>query len=178
MSSYYGADFHAQSGGGGTDSGGFYSGSGYDTNAYSQPTSSTGGGYSTQSMYGADPGAHSSWQSSIQSSYSAQQQQQQQQQTQPASHGAAPAMPFWNPVAAMAATGTLSNDAMLDFAGSAGTAFIQSGWARMIPGFEASMQTLRGYFAVDNRYVVRKMQKVVFPFLSKHWKRSVSSAIH
>lgn len=43
-----------------------------------------------------------------------------------------------------------------------------------IPGVDGAMNTLRSYFAVDNRYVKRKMQKFLFPFLSKQWKRFVS----
>jgi hypothetical protein len=43
-----------------------------------------------------------------------------------------------------------------------------------IPGVDGVMNTLRSYFAVDNRYVKRKMQKFLFPFLSKQWKRFVS----
>jgi hypothetical protein len=71
-------------------------------------------------------------------------------------------------------SGGFSNDTMLDLASSAGKSFLQSGSARMIPGLESTMLTLRHYFAVDNKYVLRKMQKVLFPFLSKQWQRQVS----
>lgn len=47
----------------------------------------------------------------------------------------------------------------------------------MIPGLESLIQTLRKYFAVDNRYVKRKMTKILFPFLSKHWKRDVRQCV-
>ena len=43
-----------------------------------------------------------------------------------------------------------------------------------IPGVDGIMNTLRAYFAVDNRYVKRKMQKCLFPFISKQWRRFVS----
>ena len=107
-----------------------------------------------------------------------------------------PLMPsFWNPAAAAtmasvamaaaaaggsgggqlgAGTAGFSNEAVLDFASTAGRTFLQSGTARMVPGLESAMLTLRSYFAVDNRYVLRKMRLVLFPFLSKNWRRSVS----
>ena len=102
------------------------------------------------------------------------QQQQQQQQTNNA--------PFWNPstatavagFAAQAAAGNFSNDAALDLAGKLGSRVWESGPASMIPGFDRTMQALRSYYAVDNRYVKRKMQKVLFPFLARNWKRMVS----
>jgi len=46
-----------------------------------------------------------------------------------------------------------------------------------IPGFDATMIALRAYFAVDNRYVQLKMKKVLFPFLSKQWRRLVSETL-
>ena len=65
-------------------------------------------------------------------------------------------------------------DAMFDLASTAGKSFLASSSARMIPGFEAAMVNLRGYFAVDNRYVQAKMGRILFPFLTKSWKRLVS----
>lgn len=103
-----------------------------------------------------------------------------QQQQQP------PAQPFWNPQASAAVsqaaagfvtqamTGSLSGDGVLDMASRLGTEAFKSG----VPGLDGVMQTLRAYFAVDNRYVKRKMQKVLFPFTSKQWKRFVSYTIH
>jgi len=41
----------------------------------------------------------------------------------------------------------------------------------MVPGLERFMTALRIYFAVDNRYVQKKIQIVLFPFLKKKWKR-------
>jgi hypothetical protein len=52
----------------------------------------------------------------------------------------------------------------------------ESGFSRIIPGFDSTMQTLRSYYAVDNNYVKRKMQKVLFPFVSQSWRRTVSLA--
>lgn len=87
---------------------------------------------------------------------------------------------FWNPataatMVAMAGSGGagMSNDAMFDLASSAGKTILQSGTARMVPGVQSTMQTLRHYFAVDNRYVQLKMRKVLFPFLDKNWARMV-----
>ena len=74
----------------------------------------------------------------------------------------------------VAAQSGLSNDAMFDLAMTGGQTFLKSSTARMIPGLESSMQMLRVYFAVDNHYVKRKIQKVLFPFLSKQWQRQVS----
>jgi hypothetical protein len=94
--------------------------------------------------------------------------QQQQRQETPA---------FWNPAAAasvIAATTGGNSNAMLDLASSAGKSFFQSSSARMIPGLELLMQTLRTYFAVDNAYVKTKMLKILIPFRSKHWKRQQS----
>lgn len=108
-------------------------------------------------------------------SYVGQQQQQQQQQPQQS-----PA--FWNPAAAAnlaafamstAASGGSSDGAMLDLAGAAGKSFLENSSARMIPGLERTMCALRSYFAVDNRYVMLKMKRILFPFLCKQWKRQV-----
>ena len=78
----------------------------------------------------------------------------------------------FNPAMAMAvaSAGGLNNDALM----KAGEKFFQDGTARMIPGLESTMLLLRNYFAVDNRYVIRKMKKVLFPFLDKEWQREVS----
>ncbi|KAG7354819.1 YIF1 family protein [Nitzschia inconspicua] len=48
---------------------------------------------------------------------------------------------------------------------------IGKGFGGGIPGLEFVMGSLRSYFAVDNRYVKRKMVKVLFPFTNKHWHR-------
>ena len=42
-----------------------------------------------------------------------------------------------------------------------------------IPGLNYVMTALRSYFAVDNRYMKRKMMNVLFPFLNKEWRRVV-----
>ena len=41
-------------------------------------------------------------------------------------------------------------------------------------GVLSFMNSLRYYFAVDNRYVLQKMKRILFPFMTKHWKRNVS----
>ena len=132
--------------------------------------------YTFQSGYG-DP---NSWHQ--QQQYGQQQQQPQpqygQQSMQPQQQ------PFWNPAAAAsmaamaastftgAATGS-TNEQMLDFAGQAAGSFLQSSTARMIPGLERSMIALRQYFAVDNRYVLQKIKRVLAPFLASGWSRQV-----
>jgi hypothetical protein len=144
-----------------------------------------------QSGYSAGGYAAPNNQQWQQPQYTQQQQQpQQRQQSQPyaaqqqfgASQGQPAAAPaFWNPATAatvtalagsMANTG-FSNDAMLDLASSAGKSFLKNGSARMVPGLESTMLALRSYYAVDNRYVMRKMQKILMPFLSKNWRREV-----
>jgi hypothetical protein len=74
----------------------------------------------------------------------------------------------------VAANGMNNPDAMFDLASTAGKSFLASSSARMIPGLEAVMMNLRGYFAVDNRYVKSKMGRILFPFMTKSWKRLVS----
>eukprot|EP00590_Aulacoseira_subarctica_P007782 CAMPEP_0172422482 /NCGR_PEP_ID=MMETSP1064-20121228/8627_1 /TAXON_ID=202472 /ORGANISM="Aulacoseira subarctica , Strain CCAP 1002/5" /LENGTH=389 /DNA_ID=CAMNT_0013163361 /DNA_START=18 /DNA_END=1184 /DNA_ORIENTATION=- len=118
----------------------------------------------------AESGIYSS-DASTTASYS----QQQQQQTVPN---------YWNPAvlaAAAASTGNggtslssmmMNSDAMiLDLASSAGRTFIASGMARFVPGLERFMTSLRYYFAVDNKFVQRKIITVLFPYAKKHWRR-------
>jgi hypothetical protein len=175
--------------GGGNSSNGQDGGSYYDqSGGYSQPQQDQ----QQQQQQGYSSGGYAApnnqqWQQQ----YSQQQQQPQQpRQTQPyaaqqqfgASQGqpAAPAN-FWNPATAATVTALagsmansgFSNDAMLDLASSAGKSFLQNGSARMVPGLESTMLALRSYYAVDNRYVMRKMQKILMPFLSKNWRREV-----
>ena len=97
----------------------------------------------------------------------AQQQQQQQQQQSSIFNPAATAV--------MAAAASGSNDAMVKAATTVGQQFFNAGTAKVIPGFESAMQKLRVYFAVDNRYVKSKMQRILFPFLRKEWRRVVST---
>jgi hypothetical protein len=97
---------------------------------------------------------------------------QQQQTTQP----------FWSPnvqqaatqaaagFMAQAATGNLTSEKVL----TQGMDEIQKAFGGGIPGMNYVMRMLRSYFAVDNRYVKRKMLKVLFPFTNKQWRRGVS----
>jgi YIF1 len=125
-----------------------------------------------------------------------QQQQPQQQPQQPygsystnstpnifAAPGAAP---FFNPnmavqMAALAATGLASGgdsqNAILNMANAAGQTFWQNSTARMVPGLASTLQILRPYFAVDNRYVLQKMKRLAVPFVYKTWKRTVRDII-
>lgn len=173
MSNYYGSGYSAPTGG---DAGGNNSYYNYGQDQTQQEQQSN---QQQQQPYGgsASYGNPNQWQ--------APQQQQQQQSTgmqQQQSQGDAQPS-FWNPataatVAAMAggiAQNGMSNpDAMLNFASTAGKSFLQSSSARMIPGLETTMKSVRGYFAVDNRYVKTKMGRILFPFLSKTWTRTVS----
>jgi hypothetical protein len=143
-----------------------------------------------QSQYNNEQPQHANiWQQTQQQPQYPQQQQQQQPQiyggslygnTTPnifaAAPSAGPQNPFFNPnmmaAAAMAATGGNSN-ALLDVGYAAGQSFLQNSTARMVPGLESTVRTLRPYFAVDNRYVLQKMKRVAVPFFYKSWKRTV-----
>jgi len=85
---------------------------------------------------------------------------------------------LWNPTMAMAATAAATGqvppvDSQFIMGGveSMGKHLFETGWAKAVPGLEASMIGLRPYFAVDNSYVKRKMTKVLFPFLYRDWAR-------
>jgi hypothetical protein len=89
-------------------------------------------------------------------------------------------MNFWNPSTAMAmstAAAAFSNSSdsrvMFGVAESMGKQFLETSWAKAVPGLERSMLALRPYFAVDNGYVKSKMGRVLFPFVYKDWARQV-----
>mmetsp|Transcript_6483 Transcript_6483/g.6965 ORF Transcript_6483/g.6965 Transcript_6483/m.6965 type:complete len:349 (+) Transcript_6483:65-1111(+) len=105
------------------------------------------------------------------------QQQQQQQQTQQQSTP----QPFWSPnnaqqmatqaaagFVAQAATGNFTSEKVL----TQGYDQIQKAFGGGIPGMDYIMRSLRSYFAVDNRYVKRKIVIILFPFRNKHWSRN------
>ena len=108
------------------------------------------------------------------------QQQQQQQQQQPT----AP-QPFWSSATnvqqaatqaaagfvAQAATGNFSSEKVL----SQGIDSMQKAFGGGIPGMDYIMRMLRSYFAVDNRYVKRKIIIILFPFKNQQWRRNVST---
>jgi hypothetical protein len=150
-----------------------------------------------QPQYNEQPQHANIWQNQAPQQQQQQYPQQQQQQQQPpygssSSYSnntpnifAAP-QPFFNPnmmaAAAMAASslaggGTGNNaggtNALLDVGYAAGQSFLQNSTARMVPGLESTVRTLRPYFAVDNRYVLQKMKRVAVPFFYKSWKRTV-----
>ena len=149
--------------------GGFYNQSSDAYGQQQQQQQQPFGGYSNPNT--AQPQWQSSpnqWQSNPQPHQGQQQQPtsqpqpQQQQQPQP-QQNATMGAGFWNPSTAMAAVagsmatgGGFSNDAMLDFASSAGKTFLQGGSARMIPGLESAMMSLRSYFAVTINTFSRK----------------------
>jgi hypothetical protein len=172
MSNFYGSDPNSAGGGGG-----FYnqsSSGGNGEQQFQQPTQQP------QQQPAYQYANVNQWQQQPSSQNNNTQQQQAVQQPQ---QQATPA--FWNPsaaaavagFAAQAASGGFSNEAVLDSMLKGGAKAWQSGGASMIPGFDTTMQALRTYFAVDNRYVKRKMQKVLFPFLSKQWRRVVSDLL-
>ena len=78
-------------------------------------------------------------------------------------------------MAVSSGSGGFGNEAMmLNLAGEASKSFLQSKSAQLLPSYwEQGMNLLRTYFAVDNKYVVLKMKRILMPFLSKHWKRQV-----
>jgi len=98
-----------------------------------------------------------------------------QQQQQPAPAAAS----IFNPAAAMATMAATAvsqqqgADIMYDAVHLWGKDFFDKSAARMIPGLESTMKSLRYYFAVDNKYVVVKMKKLLIPFFCKQWKRLV-----
>ena len=117
-----------------------------------------------------------------------------QQQNQPMNQNQAAGgtTPFWNPAmastfasvatsaaASAALNGTSQNpNAMLDLGLKAGHTFLDQGTARMIPGLEKLMRQLRGYFAVNNKYVKRKMMRVLFSFCYRDWQRLTVDSNH
>ena len=110
-----------------------------------------------------------------------QQQQQQQQNSNPnAMNGGM--NNFFNPAMAMAAANAVAggkigdNTVMMNMAESMGKQFLETGWAKAVPGLERTMLGLRPYFAVDNVYVKRKMMKVLFPFVFREWARQEAGA--
>lgn len=85
------------------------------------------------------------------------------------------AMPsLWNPVMTAAIQNKDNHDAISKMAVQVGSKFLDEGTARLIPGLETFMKTLRVYFAVDNGYVKRKMCRVLFSFFYKNWSRSLA----
>lgn len=158
MANYYDYNNGNQQSGG--TSGGFYGGGGFNQQQeQQQPGGGSFGGYNAQQ-----------WQAPTQTDPMLQQQQggYPGQPMQPQQGGGQ--QQYWNP-ALGAIAGSMNNEAIVDIAGGLGRNFLQSSWAKMIPGLETAMVMLRDYFAVDNNYVKTKMQKILFPFRSTHWKR-------
>eukprot|EP00594_Rhizosolenia_setigera_P000390 CAMPEP_0178948346 /NCGR_PEP_ID=MMETSP0789-20121207/5423_1 /TAXON_ID=3005 /ORGANISM="Rhizosolenia setigera, Strain CCMP 1694" /LENGTH=335 /DNA_ID=CAMNT_0020628705 /DNA_START=82 /DNA_END=1089 /DNA_ORIENTATION=+ len=115
------------------------------------------------------------------SQYAPQQQQQQQQQSQGQPHQQQnePALNnivqnvFDPNTAAKAGMAFMQGDqkALQKIGESAAMSFLENVPGRVEPGFGKVMTSLRAYFAVDNRYVKKKILRVLFPFFSKIWKR-------
>eukprot|EP00546_Thalassionema_frauenfeldii_P015124 CAMPEP_0178916362 /NCGR_PEP_ID=MMETSP0786-20121207/12587_1 /TAXON_ID=186022 /ORGANISM="Thalassionema frauenfeldii, Strain CCMP 1798" /LENGTH=368 /DNA_ID=CAMNT_0020589669 /DNA_START=85 /DNA_END=1191 /DNA_ORIENTATION=- len=173
--------------------------SGSDGSAGTSSNSYYGGGYSQPTTYATDQQSQQSGQQPAsqqteqqqpaygQPSYADPNQWKQQSQQQAPAQAPPQATTqqqqpsFWsNPsavgaVAAMAAnsmaTGGNNPNAMFDLIQPHAQTFLKSGAARMVPGLETFMTTLRRYFQVDNRYVKTKLQRIFFPFLCKSWQR-------
>ena len=95
--------------------------------------------------------------------------QQQQQQQQQGQHPT-----LWNPASVLTAAATgkgFSDDDKMDMVASAFKYSLDKSTANLIPGLSRLMTSLRIYFAVDNRYVLKKMQRLSFPFVFKQWRR-------
>lgn len=127
---------------------------------YSQPAFNT----TSQSSYNAQ-----SWQpQQPQSQQYSRQQQQNQSSAYPSQQ-----QPMGASIFTPAVAGAFGNQAVQKMMMDQGQAFVLEGIAKIVPGLEVSMITLRSYFAVDNRYVLKKIKKVLFPFMSNTWSRQV-----
>ena len=159
----------------------FYEGSGGYSGYGGGGNSAGGGGYNNN--FGSNDNFFSSGMGQQQQQQQPTTSQPQQQQQQQSSASANPnAMNggmsnLWNPAMAMAAANAVAtgkmgdNTVMMNMAESMGKQFLETGWAKAVPGLERSMIGLRPYFAVDNVYVKRKMLMVLFPFAFRDWAR-------
>lgn len=162
--------FYEGSSGGYSGYGGGNTGGGYNSNFGSNDNFFSGGTMGQQQ----------------QQQSTSQPQQQQQQQTSanvnPNAMNGAMNNIFNNPAMAMAAANALGNGkmgdkrVMMNMAESMGKQFLETEWAKAVPGLERSMVGLRPYFAVDNVYVKRKMLRVLFPFAFRNWAREEAGA--
>lgn len=178
------ASFYSQESSG-SGAGGFYNGGGYaggdQFQQFQQPPQQQQQQQNAQPQFQQSQQQQSSfsnvnqWQAPSQapSQQSNMQQQSQQHQQQPQN--------FWNPSSSMAMAG-LAAQAMSGgmttqqaFDNVINIVPVPPNWTprSIVPGLDATMIALRAYFAVDNRYVQLKMKKVLFPFLSKQWRRMV-----
>eukprot|EP00980_Cylindrotheca_fusiformis_P029765 scaffold23831_cov127-Cylindrotheca_fusiformis.AAC.4 len=160
MASFYSAGGPGASTGGG----GFYDGGGYNDQQQQQfPNQGQQQQYQQPQQYQSQQPAFSN---NGMSQWQQPQQQYQQQQPQQSQGGT----PFFGTPAATGGGGGLNMGGIATQAAArymTGQGLSQddmkqvweSGFARIIPGFDSTMQTLRTYFAVDNNYVKRKMQK-------------------
>jgi len=170
---------------GGGAGGGYYSGSagatkrksgapsavpGGTSSYYNQQQSQQGDPFGVGSQHPSEKESYSQWNPSSASSTGS---QEPVSATPVPNQDAAPS--YWNPATAAAAVKMVSgggNDAAIDLARQVATQFAVDGWARFIPGLESFMTGLRIYFAVDNKYVQRKIITTFFPFLKKNWRRT------
>mmetsp|Transcript_33336 Transcript_33336/g.56497 ORF Transcript_33336/g.56497 Transcript_33336/m.56497 type:complete len:344 (-) Transcript_33336:73-1104(-) len=162
----------------------FYEGGSGGYAGYGGGSNNAGGGYnnnfgSNDNFFSGGMGQQQQPQQSTTSQPQQQQQQQQQQQTSANPNAMSGGMNnLFNPAMAMAAANAVAtgkmgdNTVMMNMAESMGKQFLETGWAKAVPGLERSMVGLRPYFAVDNKYVKRKMLRVLFPFAFRNsWAR-------
>jgi len=89
--------------------------------------------------------------------------------SQPAGNG-----PSWQAAATtLAASAIATNQFPSQAMEEMGRSFLRDSGAKFFPGLEAFLLTLRAYFAVDNKYVLQKIQTIIFPFLKKQWQRNI-----
>ena len=103
------------------------------------------------------------------------------QRQQPSSQGQQPSQQptektiipnLFNPAAAQTAAALVSGNQDAIF--KIGQSQFQKVTTQVQPGVGRFMGMIRVYFAVDNRYVKRKMQRILFSFFFRGWKRQVN----
>jgi hypothetical protein len=172
------ASFYNQSTPGGGAAGGFYNAGNYG-DQYQQTQQDTTG-QSNHYQQQMNFGNMQQWQAPSASTSQNQNYNQTHQGGQQQSQAQSQTHNFWNPstmamagLAAQAVSGGITSSQALDQV--INIVPVPPNWkaSSVIPGFDSTMIMLRAYFAVDNRYVQRKMKKVLFPFVAKQWRRLV-----
>lgn len=80
-----------------------------------------------------------------------------------------------DPASGPSAFGDLAANPVAAIAMQQGKQFVQSSVAKYLPGAVALWNSLHFYFHVDNKYVQRKLKRILFPFTHKQWERRQSS---
>ena len=203
MADYYSTNAYSRSNSSSSNGGGNGNNNGYYSNTNNNNSNDFYSSSGNNNPYAQPTQQSSNQQQQYQPQYQPQQQQQQQQQqtqpslfssfttpNQPDSNTSNPMPSLWNPTMATqlasaaiaSSTGVVgtngkNNEAIYKMGLQMGSTFLDQGTARLIPGLETFMRTLRVYFAVDNGYVKRKMMRVLCSFFCKSWSRLVSSVL-